>query len=80
MGSSFSDISIGFLIFALILLIYIYYDKKNENSRNDLLKSSFTGLIRGFFTGFILGGIEPGLVVGLTTSIINPIIHHIDKL
>ena len=47
-------------------------DKKNKLKRTELIKSSFSGIIRGFIMGFILCDFEGGIVLGLILAVVNP--------
>lgn len=84
---SFDEINIIPFIIVILFLIYKLYVERNDAARgpegyataakapfekNNLLKSSFEGMVRGFTMGVMTGGLESGLAYGTLLSVLNP--------
>ena len=73
----YTGIFIAIFIVAMYIFIYYHYCDIDKSS---LLKTTYSGVIRGFLMGIILGGLDGAIATSITLGTINPIVYYMENI
>jgi len=66
-------------IFIVALYTFIHYHCY-EMDKSPLIKTAYSGAIRGFLMGIILGGMDGAIATSITLGTINPIVYYVENI